>query len=282
MNSMGGNAGASAASSPGPASSASMGSSSGGSTGLSDVYQIQIEQSDLQNNIASLKNEEQVVVSRFNSLLNRNQKTPVAGIDLLPSAPLDSAYLSVTDSLFTHNPMLGMLQYEQQSLEARKKMQKQMGFPMVGVGVNYSVINKSEMSTSSMNGQDMIMPMITVTLPIYRKKYNAMQTETRFLKTASEENYRATANSLQTEYYEALQLYLDAQRRMKLYKNQSRLAKRSLEIVIKTFSSSSSALTDIIRVRQQLLDYELKQVEALTDFNKAEAWIKRLTDPLAP
>ena len=276
MNSMGGSSGASTTQSGNPTPSASMGSSSGGNTSLSDVYQVQIEQSDLQNNIAALKNEELIVVSRFNSLLNRNQRTPVAGTDLLPSASLDSSYLSVSDSMFTRNPMLGMLQYEQQSLDARKKMQKQMGFPMVGVGVNYSVINKSEMSTSAMNGQDMIMPMITLTLPIYRKKYNAIQTETRLLKAASEENYRATANSLQTEYYEALQLYNDAQRRMKLYENQTLLAKKSLEISIKTFSSSSSGLTDIIRIRQQLFDYEFKQVEALTDFNKAEAWMKRL------
>ena len=184
--------------------------------------------------------------------------------------------------MFTRNPMLGMLQYEQQSMDTRKKMQKQMGLPMVGLGVNYSVITKSAMSTSPMNGQDMIMPMVTLTLPIYRKKYNAMQTEVKFLKTASEQNYQATANALQTEYYEALQLYNDAQRRMKLYDSQSQLAKKSLDIMIKTFSSSASGLTDILRIRQQLLNYELKKVEAVVDFNKAEAWIKRLTQNTAP
>ena len=273
MNVMGGNSVSSSTSvsSPVPMSSSS------GATSLTDVYQIQIETGDLENNIASLRNEEQVVVARFNSLLNRPQKTPVAIVELLPTEPLDIAYLSVSDTMFTRNPMLGMLQYEQQSLDARKKMQKQMGLPMVGVGVNYSVIAKSAMSTSSMNGQDMIMPMVTLTLPIYRKKYNAMQTEVKFLKTASKQNYQATANALQTEYYEALQLYNDAQRRMKLYDSQSQLAKKSLDIMIKTFSSSASGLTDILRIRQQLLDYELKQVEAVADYNKAEAWVKRLT-----
>jgi len=240
------------------------------------VYEIQIEMGDLENTISSLKNEEQVVVARFNSFLNRPQKMPVATIDLLPTEALDIAYLSVNDSMFTRNPMLGMLSYEQQSLMARTKMQKQMGLPMVGVGLNYTVINKNEMSTSAMNGQDMIMPMLTVTLPIYRKKYKAMQAETRFLKTASEQNYQATANMLQTQYYEALQQYNDAARRMKLYDNQSRLAKKSLDISIKTFSSSASGLSDILRIRQQLLDYELKQVEAVVEFNKAEALIKKL------
>jgi len=281
MNTMGGNSGAASTQQSTPSSSIPMGSSSGG-TGLSDIYQIQIEMGDLENNIASLRNEEQVVMARFNSLLNRPQRMTVTGTDLLPFEPLDSTDLTVSDSLFSRNPMLGMLRYERQSLEARRKMQKQMGFPMVGLGVNYSVINKSAMSTSSMNGQDMIMPMVTLTLPVYRKKYKAMQTETNLLKTASEQNYQATANSLQTDYYEALQLYHDAHRRIKLYDSQSQLAQRTLDIMIKTFSTSNSSLADILRVRQQLFDYDFRKVEALTDFNRAEAWIKRLITPLAP
>ena len=120
------------------------------------------------------------------------------------------------------------------------------------------------------------MPMVTLTLPVYRKKYKAMQIETNLLKTASAQNYQATANALQSEYYEALQLYNDAQRRMKLYESQSQLAKRTLDILIKTFSTSNSSLTEVLRVRQQLFDYDFKEVEALTDLNRAEAWIKRL------
>lgn len=285
MSSMGGSSGtASVSRSATSTGSSSMGLSSMGSssgiTTLSDVYQIQIETGNLEDNIASLRNEEKVVMAKFNSQLNRPMKTSVYVPDLLPNEPLDIAYLSVSDSMFTRNPMLGMLQYEQQSLDARVKMQKQMGLPMVGLGVNYSVISKSPMSTSPMNGQDMIMPMLTVTLPVYRKKYDAQQAETKFLKKATEQNYQTTANALQTEYYEALQLYNDAQRRMKLYDNQTLLAKKSLDIMIKTFSTSASGLTDILRIRQQLFSYELKQVEAIVDFNKAEAWVRRLTNNL--
>jgi outer membrane protein TolC len=277
MNTMGGNSGASNSPSFDSSSAAPMGLSSG-STGLSDVYQIHIEKENSENSIALLKNEEQIVVATFNSLLNRKQTIPVSISDSLLTEQLDISYLSVSDSMFTRNPMLGMLHYEKKSLISRKKMQNQMGFPMVGLGINYSVINKSEMSTSPMNGNDMIMPMVTLTLPIYRDKYKAMQAETNYLKIASEQNYQATSNALQTDYYEALQLYFDAQRRVKLYEGQRKLAKKTLNIMIKTFSSANSSMTDILRVSQQLLDYEFKQVEALTDFNKAKAWVKRLAN----
>jgi outer membrane protein TolC len=103
-----------------------------------------------------------------------------------------------------------------------------------------------------------------------------MQTEADLMKSATEQGFKAASNSLQTEYYEALQLYQDAQRRMKLYENQSQLAKKSLDIMIKSFSASGSGLTDILRIRQQTLDYEFKQVEAMVDYNTSIAWLNRL------
>jgi outer membrane protein TolC len=147
---------------------------------------------------------------------------------------------------------------------------------MVGLGVDYSVISKSDMVISPDNGKDMIMPMVSLTLPIYRKKYKAMQNEADILAASTAQSYTAAANTLQAEYYQALQLYKDAGRRMKLYSEQSVLAKKSLDIMIRSYSVAGSSLTDILLVRQQTLDYELKLAEAVTDYNTAVAWIKRL------
>ncbi len=251
-------------------------SSSSGSSGLADLYRIRIETGELENNIALLKNQEQSIVARFNSYLNRPPVTPVFTDDNLKIDSSGLSMIAVTDSILSRNPMLTMAELEKQSFEARKKMVTGMGYPMVGLGLSYSVINKNMMSTSEMNGKDMIMPMLTVTLPIYRKKYNAMKTEADLLKSAASQNYQAIANSLQTEYYEAIQLYQDAQRRIVLYENQYQLASRSLDLIMKSFSTSSAGLTDVLRVRQQTLDYELKQVEAVADFNAAVAWLNRL------
>jgi outer membrane protein TolC len=253
----------------------SMSTSLSGS-GLADIYRIQIEIGDLENNISLLKNQQNAVVAKFNSYLNRPVKTVVMLPDTLKTNSLEVPLLAVSDSMLANNPMLSMLKFEQQSIDARKRMVTRMGYPMVGLGVNYSLINKSEMSTSAMNGKDMIMPMVTFTLPIYRKKYKAMQTEADLMKLSAQQGYMATSNSLQTEYYEALQLYEDAGRRIKLYDNQTMLAKKSLDIMIKSFSVSNSSLTDILRIRQQTLDYEFKQIEALVDYNTSIAWLKRL------
>lgn len=103
-----------------------------------------------------------------------------------------------------------------------------------------------------------------------------MKTEADLLSVATSQNYQATSNSLQTEYYQAIQLYQDAQRRIKLYENQYLLASKSFDLILKSFSASSSELTDVLRVRQQILEYELSQVGAVVDLNTAIAWLKRL------
>ncbi len=255
----------------------SMGSSSG-SSDLTDIYRIQIETGDLENNISLLKNQRNSIMAQFNTYLNRPVTMPVFTYENIAVDSLEMPMNAVSDSILANNPMLGMLEYEKQSFEARKKMVTRMSYPMVGLGLNYSLIYKTNipMGTPSMNGKDMIMPMVAVTLPVYRKKYIAMRTEAELMKTATVQNYQATSNSLQAEYYQAVQLYQDAQRRIKLYDNQYQLASKSFDLIMKSFSVSSSTLTDVLRIRQQTLDYELKQVEAVADFNTAIAWLKRL------
>jgi len=250
--------------------------SSTGVSGLADLYRIQMEAGELENSVALLKNQEQSATALFNGYLNRLPDSPVFTDEVLSADSLGLSLIAVSDSMLARNPMLTMLEFENQSIDARKKMVTSMGYPMVGLGVNYSVINRNMMSESAMNGKDMIMPMVSVTLPVYRKKYNAMKNEAELLKTATSQNYEASVNALQTEYYNAVQMFRDAGRRMELYKNQFQLASQSFEIMLKSFSASSSGLTDVLRVRQQMLDYELRQVEAVADYNTAIAWLNRL------
>lgn len=255
--------------------SSSMGTSSGGS-GLADLYRIQIELLGLEDNIASLKNQERTVIARFNSLLDRDPGFPVYSDTIAGGAHVGLAETMALDSLLSDNPMLKMIGYESQSLDARKRMISGMSYPMMGLGISYSLINKSPMLESAMNGSDMIMPMVSVTIPVYRKKYNAMKSETDLLKSSSEQNYRATANYLKADIYKALLDYQDASQKAKLYEEQRSLAARSFDLLLKDFSSSASSLTDVLRLQQQLYDYELKLIGSKADQNISSALITRL------
>lgn len=246
------------------------------SSGLADLYRIQIEKSDLENDIELLKNRKTTLTALFNNILNRDAKLLVQIPDSLVKQNLRVSLDSALDSILHKNPMLEMLNFEKQSLDARKEMVKRMGYPMVGLGVNYALNKKNPMSTAEMNGEDMIMPMVSFTIPIYRKKYNAMQKEVNKMKESTEYQVQAVQNSLKNEYFETVQNYRDASRRIDLFAKQAALANQSLSIMIKSYSASGVGLTDLLIIQQQTLDYQLKQIQAVADYNTAIAKLNRL------
>jgi len=258
-------------------SSGTMGTMGGNTgSGLADLYRIQMEVAELKNKTNLLKNSEEALLARFNGYLDRQPQVPVFTIEEASEATPAIHLTMIQDSINARNPMLAMLDYEREAWEARERMAAGMGLPMTGIGISYAPIGRSAMSTSEMNGRDMIMPMISITLPIYRKKFRAMREEAGLMEEAAALNHRATANSLQTDYYEALRMYKDAQSRKELYGTLFTLASRSFDLLLKGYSAATSDLTDVMRLQQQTLDYHLGLVDAVADRNIAVAKLNQL------
>ena len=110
MQSMGGNSGNSAGQgsnqAASPMQSNSMGSSSG-STGLSDIYRIQIEIGDVQNNIELLKNQWNTIAAQFNSYLDRSPESTVTLPDTLIADNYELSLLALSDSTLVTIRCLG-------------------------------------------------------------------------------------------------------------------------------------------------------------------------------
>jgi len=260
------------ASSANSAMPATTGPSMGGSNqgGMVNVLRAQIEISSLENQLANLRDRLVTENARFNSYLNRKMETEVFVSDSMMLSPLPGSLKVLADSI-GNNPMIRMYEADREANEAKIRMVTRMGYPMVGIGLNYSLIQKRPDATSMMNGQDMIMPMVTATLPIYRKKYNAMRREAEFLRDAAAESVDEVRNAMTVNYQEAVQLYNDADRRLDLYKRQADLADKSITLLTASFSAAGTDFEEILRMQQQLLDFQFKQIEALVDKNLAVA-----------
>ena len=152
-----------------------------------------------------------------------------------------------------------------------------MSYPMLGLGLNYMVIQKREGNTAMMNGNDMAMPMVSLTLPIYRKKYKAMRREAELMRNAANLSAEDVLNNLRVSYQQTLQSLYDADRRVKLYTDQALLADKSVKLLITSFSASSADFVEVLRMQQQLLDYQYKQVDAVVDKNTTIAQVVYLT-----
>lgn len=282
MSGMGGaSASSTAASAPmsgGMAGMSGGGSMGGSSSGMSEVLRIELEIIELESNIETLKSEIETEKAKFNALLNRPVYSPL----LLPTTLEQVTYLfdpSTMDQIKANNPMLEMLVEEGKAYKAMGEMNKKMSYPMFGIGVQYMLNKKTNdpmFAMGSMNGKDMIMPMISVSIPIYRNKYKAQQRESKLWWDSNQEKYANTVNTLETDLERTRHQLNDAARKIDLFKRQSQIAQVAYNLAVREFASGKNDLTNIIQVHRQLLDYKLKEAESTASYNTMVANIQKL------
>jgi outer membrane protein TolC len=249
-------------------------------TGLQDVLRMKMEILELKNSLALLNDQRETEQIKFNSLLNRNVQTDIIISDSLKTQSLPADRLAIADSILLNNPMLAMLKNESDSYYLMEEKAKKMGLPMLGVGLNYMIIDERKGNTSLMNGKDMFMPMVSVSIPIYRKKYNAMQNEARLMQEVINEQTTDLKNNLLVQYRLFIQNINDAERRIALYKEQEDLAMKTADILVSGFTASGSDYEEVLRMQQKVLDYGFKHIEAIVDYNTSVAMAEKLMNSL--
>lgn len=250
-----------------------MGSSSGS---MIDVLRVQMEMNELQNSLALLMDSKIPLTARFNQLLNRERYEVVILSDTIVAAQMPISLNEIPENIINNNPMLKMLEKEEAAFIAQGKMNQKMGLPMIGLGLQYDVFQARAHNESMMNGKNMIMPMATVTIPLWRKKYTSSVRESDYMRQAVVAQKQEVNNQLMVNYEDALKDFKDADRRVKLYQQQTSLANQALNILISQYTTEGSNFEEVLRMQQQLLDYRLKYLDALIDGNIAVAMMERL------
>jgi outer membrane protein TolC len=255
------------------------------SGGMSEVLRIQLEMAELESSAESILSEITAEKARFNALLNRPAKSGVFVPDTFALIPylLD---IDVAMQLITgQNPMLGMFREESLAYRAKEDMSRKMGYPMFGIGLQYMLIGKrnetamtgmESAANTGMNGRDMFMPMLSVSLPVYRGKYRAAQKEAQFRQQAAQAKYKDALNNMEAGLYRAKHELDEAGRKISLYRRQTELAQTAYHLLVQEFVAGKSDLSAVLQLRRQLSDYRLKTSEAIADYNTAVAAIQKM------
>ncbi|MDR3194359.1 MAG: TolC family protein [Tannerella sp.] len=297
MAGMGG--GATATAPPPAADGMGSGNMAGGMTGapsgsMVDVLRIRLEMAEAENTVESLCSEIAAAKARFNALLNR----PVSAAVVLPDTLRRDGDVpdmeTVVQRLAEQNPMLGMLREESLAWTAREEMTRRMGYPMFGIGLQYMLIGRTPAAApavpvnggmnaaaapsamNGMNGKDMAMPMISLTLPLYRDKYRAAQRENRYRRQAVQAQYAETLNRLEADARQEKHFLDEAARKIILYRRQTQLVQSTHELLLREFAAGKVDLGAVIQVQRQLSDYRQKEVEAVAAFNTRAAAIRKM------
>lgn len=252
---------------------------SSGSGDMSSTLRVRLETVELENQVQTVLSELKAEKAKFNALLNRNPDSNIVLPDSIEEIPFILDIQTAMEEISTQNPALLMIDQENKAYKAKAKADRKMSMPMIGLGLQYSLIGKRAGETipvTHMNGMDMLMPMVSISLPIYRNKYKAQQRESRFWQQSATEKYNDTYNSIRAELVQIKHQLEDALRTVGLLEKQTDLAKTTYRLIISEFATGKSDLNDVIQVQRQLLDYRLRESDAIADYNTKVASAQKL------
>lgn len=249
---------------------------------MRDVLQIQISKRELENSIKQLEANREPLEIKFNKLLNRDIRAAIQLPSEFSPIQLEVGKLEVLDSIRNNHPLLARYDAEFSAYEQQAKMAKLDSRPMFGAGVNYMPFTAREENGMLMGGNDMVMPMLTMTLPIYRKKINSRIKEAELMKEATLLERQQTENLLAMEWANAFRDWEDAERKIKLYQAQSELTRQSLNLLLTEYSAQGEDFEEILRTQQQLLEYELKNIQAINLQHQSLAKLEMLSAASIP
>ncbi|MDR0768452.1 MAG: TolC family protein [Dysgonamonadaceae bacterium] len=247
------------------------------------LLQLRQELAAADANIENLQSELTAEKAMFNALLNRPPDTNIEIPDTLEQIPFSMDIPKSIALITEQNPMLNMLDAEDAAYRAKAVMDRKMSYPMLGVGLQYMLVNQTMGDgMAGMNGKDMMMPMVSVTIPVYRRKYKARQRETALLQQANREKYTAVRNMLEAELYQVKHRLDAAARQIDLYRKQTELTHTAYNLALQALTSGAGDLSSVVQIQRQLLDYKMKTAEAIADYNTMVANINKLISINSP
>lgn len=261
-----------------------MGKGSGGKAKMSDQLRIQVEIEKLQEQEEDVKSQLATGMKQFNILLHRNELLSVALPDTLSESLMP---LVKVEDIESRNPQLVLLKAQGKSYLAQAEKARKMGLPMFGVGVGWMFNEKRNIDNTTgdmtgsgsmghMNGMDMPMVMLKVSLPIYRKKVNAQERAAALMKANTDESYTDQVDRIRSRYDGIIRESEEARRRIELCDKESRILDHTITLMSAEYVNGTSSITDILQTQRMLIDFKLKRNDAVAAYDTAVAEMENL------
>lgn len=242
---------------------------------LVDVLRVDIMLKEAVTNLGILNKKEMPLLASFNKLLNRNEIEPVIIADTIEIDPLSLG--NSKDSLVVDHPLLNSLELKIKASEASEYAAIKQGLPRFGLGLDYVMVGERTDMALPDNGKDVLMPMVTVSLPIFRGKYKAAVKESQLMQESYSLQKTETTNSLNSNYEMALFDIRQQTDLISLFDQQISESEQVLNLLFTSYGNSGKDFEEVLRMQQQLLKYDRLKITALSQYRIAQAKLNYIT-----
>ena len=228
-----------------------------------DILRLQMRQNELAQLSAVLEQNFIAQQAALNLLLNREKTWSI-------SVP-ETLGLPISEELF-NNQNLGvhpeLLKYDRMynAVMQSELLNQKENKPMIGFGLDYIAVSERPAMSFTDNGKDILMPMVSVSIPIFSKKYTSktLQNELKQQEIKTEKQERM--NALMTLLETAKTNRMVARIRFETQVKNSAQAKNAENLLLQNYETGTVNFTEVLEIQELQLKFQTQQIEAVKNY----------------
>lgn len=228
-----------------------------------DVFRLQIRQNELEQLQQVLEYDFLAEQIAFNNLLNRDNTIEVS---IVESLTMPSEALEITFQNLALHPEL--LKYDKlfASVEKSELLNQKESSPMIGFGLDYIAISERPNMTFNDNGKDIVMPMVSVSIPIFNKKYKSKTKQNKLQQQEIEFQKQDRLNTLETLLEKAIKDRKSARISYNTQVKNLNQAKDAESILVRSYETGTIDFNDVLDIQELQLKFQINQIESIKNY----------------
>lgn len=236
-----------------------------------EVMRLRIRENDLKDQKETFIQKFNTEAGAFNQLLNRDiQETP-----LMPDTLVLPEEQKRPESLKVHPELL---QYDKlyEAVEKSEAVNQKEAAPKFGVGVNYIAVEERQNAVPD-NGKDIVMPMLSLSIPIFNNKYSSVSKEHEIEQKRIKAEKTDQLQQLKTRANESLNNQKSARISIETQIDNLKQAKDAISILQSQYETGELDYEEVLDVQELQLKIQLKKVDAVQYYFNQHAILNYLS-----
>lgn len=246
-----------------------------GKGSLADVLRVQLKIAELEQQLKIINNQKRGALAQLNQVLARPVDTPVQVTEIFSLAVMTFDKDLLRKNIWENHPGLRMFARQQETAQKEINLNTLNGKPTFGVGMDYIMVGKRNDMSPEGNGRDILIPKVKVSIPIYRKKYTAKAQEEQLKMAALENRKEDVLLKFLARIEKAYADHEDAVLKLELYQKQITTTKAVIYILQESYSNSGSSFDELLRLENDLINYDMSILKAVVNSQKAKIEVER-------
>jgi cobalt-zinc-cadmium efflux system outer membrane protein len=238
-----------------------------------DVLRLQIRQNELQQQKEVLEEEFTAEQTAFNNLLNRESMMTV---DVVPEMEIPQEDPFYDNEALALNPEL--LKYDKlyESVAQSELLNQRESLPMIGFGVDYLPVTERSDVNFSDNGKDVLMPMVSISIPIFNNRYKSISKQNELRQQEIETQREQRLNVLESAFVKAQSQRNQARIAYNTQARNLKQAQDAEEILVKNYETGTIDFNDVLDIQELQLKFQMNQIESVKGYYVQSAIINYL------